>query len=100
MPFDARRQARYQSGMRRRIEFLRAKTEDSLDVAMDSMMQDRVDSYFKIEEGLEEITRMLGLIEEELGLVQDLASALRLESRLEFVEDRFDDVRREAGKRK
>ena len=99
MPFDARRQARYQTGMRRRIEFLRSKAEDSLDVAMDSMMQDRVDSYFKVEEGLEEITRMLGLIEEELSLVQDLSAALRLESRLEFVEDRFDELDSEVRER-
>jgi hypothetical protein len=99
MPFDARRQVRYQTGMRRRIEMLRSKAEDSLDVAMDSMMQDRVDSYFKVEEGLEEITRMLGLIEEELEQVQDLTSALRLESRLEFVEDRFDELDSEVRER-
>ena len=99
MPFDARRQARYQTGMRRRIELLRSKAEDSLDTAMDSMMQERVDSYFKVEEGLEEITRMLGLIEEELSLVQDLSAALRLESRLEFVEDRFDELDSEVRER-
>jgi hypothetical protein len=85
--------------MRRRIELLRSKAEDSLDVAMDSMMQERVDSYFKIEEGLEEITRMLGLIEEELAQVEDLSSALRLESRLEFVEDRFDELDSEVRER-
>jgi DnaJ domain len=99
MAFDARKQARYQTGMRRRIDLLRAKAEDTLDLAMDSMMQDRVDSYFKVEEGLEEITRMLGLIEEELGPVRDLSSALRLESRLEFVEDRFDELDSEVRER-
>ena len=99
MPFDARKQARYQTGMRRRIELLRSKTEDSLDVAIESMMQERVDSYFKIEEGLEEITRMLGLIEEELGQIQDLTSAMRLESRLEFVEDRFEELDSEVRQR-
>jgi hypothetical protein len=99
MAFDARKQARYQTGMRRRIDVLRSKTEDTLDLAMDSMMQDRVDSYFKVEEGLEEITRMLGLIEEELGPVRDLSSAMRLESRLEFVEDRFDELDSEVRER-
>jgi len=99
MPFDARRQGRYHAGMRRRIELLRSRTEESLDFALDSMMQERVDSFFKVEEGLEEIARMLGLIEEELGLVQDLASALRLESRLEFVEDRFDELDSEVRER-
>lgn len=99
MPFDPRRQGRYQAGMRRRIELLRSRTEDSLEFALESMMQDRVDSFFKAEEGLEEITRMLGLIEEELGLIQDLASAFRLESRLEFVEDRFDELDSEVRER-
>jgi predicted DNA-binding ribbon-helix-helix protein len=99
MPFDGRRQGRYHTGMRRRIELLRSRTEDSLEFAIESMMQDRVDSFFKAEEGLEEIARMLALIEEELGQVQDLTSALRLQSRLEFVEDRFDELDSEVRER-
>jgi hypothetical protein len=99
MPFDARRQGRYHAGMRRRIELLRSRAEESLDFALESMMQDRVDSFFKVEEGLEEITRMLSLIEEDLGVVQDLATAYRLESRLEFIEDRFDELDSEVRER-
>jgi DnaJ-domain-containing protein 1 len=99
MAFDGRKQVRYQAGMRRRIDLLRSKAEASLDLALESMMQDRVDSYFPIEEGLEEIGRMLGLIEEELGQIQDLSSALRLESRLEFVEDRFEELDSEVRQR-
>ena len=63
MPFDERKLGKYQAGMRRRIDDLRRKTEDSLDFAMDHMMQDRVDTYFRVEEGLGEIDRTLGLIE-------------------------------------
>lgn len=99
MAFDPRKLVRYQAGMRRRIEALRAKTEDSLDFAMDHMMQDRVDSYFKVEEGLEEIDRTLGLIEEELGQIRDLSGALRLDSRLEFIEDRFEELDSEVRQR-
>jgi hypothetical protein len=77
--------------MRRRIVELRAKTEDCLEVAIDSMMEDRVDSFFRIEEGLTEIGHSLGLIEEEMAQVVDLSSAQRLDSRLEFMEDRFDE---------
>jgi len=84
MAFTRAKLARYQAGMRRRIETLRTKTEDSLDFAIDHMMQDRVDSYFKVEEGLEEIDRTLGLIEEELEEIWDFSGALRLDSRLEF----------------
>ncbi len=99
MPFDERKLGKYQAGMRRRIDDLRRKTEDSLDFAMDHMMQDRVDTYFKIEEGLEEIDRMLGLIEEELTQIHDLSGALRLDARLEFVEDRFEEFDSEARQR-
>ncbi len=85
--------------MRKRIVELRAKTEDCLDVAIESMMEDRVDSYFRIEEGLAEIDRSLGLIEEELALVVDLSSAQRLDSRLEFMEDRFEEFDSEVRQR-
>ena len=48
MPFDFRKLGKYRVGMLRRIADLKVKSEDSLDVAMDTMMQDRVDSYFRI----------------------------------------------------
>ncbi|MEW6543547.1 MAG: DnaJ domain-containing protein [Nitrospirota bacterium] len=99
MPFDANRLAKYRAGMRRRIEDLRRRTEDSLDFAMDHMMLERVDSYFRIEEGLGEIDRMLPLIEEELVAVQDQSGALRLESRLEFIEDRLEEFDSEIRQR-
>lgn len=85
--------------MRRRIELLRSKTVDSLDFAVDYMMQERVDSFFRIEQGLEEIERSLKLIEEELGQICDISGAIRLESRLEFVEDRWDDLDSEVRER-
>lgn len=99
MPFEARKLGKYQASMRRRIESLRSKTEDSLDFAMDHVMQDRVDTYFKVEEGLAEIDRTLGLIEEELSQIHDLSGALRLESRLEFIEDRFEELDSEVRER-
>ncbi|MGH7232833.1 MAG: DnaJ domain-containing protein [Nitrospiraceae bacterium] len=99
MAFSSRKLAKYQAGMRRRIELLRTKTDDSLDVAMDQMMQERVDSYFRVEEGLAEIDRTLTLIDEELPQVRDLSSAMRLEARLEFIEDRWEDLDSEVRER-
>ena len=80
MPFDERARARYVSGMRRRIIELRAQSERSLDVAIDTMMLERAESYLKVETGLTEIERMVVLIEEELGEVQELTHAQRLEA--------------------
>ena len=90
---------KFRSGMQKRIGSLRSKTEDSMDVAVDTMMQERVDSYFRVEEGLEEIVKSLSQIEEELEQVRDLSGAMRLESRLEFVEDRWDDLDSEIRER-
>ncbi len=99
MPFSAAKLAQYRNGMRKRIEALRLKTEDSLDFAIDHMMQERIDSYFLIEQGLEDIGRSLKLIEEELAHICDLSGALRLEARLEFIEERWEELDSEARER-
>lgn len=99
MSFDSQKLAKFQAGMRRRIEDLKRKTEDSLDFAIEHMMQERVDTYFKVEEGLEEIDRTLVLIEEELVQIGEQTGAFRLQSRLEFVEDRFEEFDSEIRQR-
>ena len=99
MAFDGRKRAKYQDGMRRRIEVLKNKTDAALDFAVEHVLQDRVDTYFKVEEGLAEIDQTLGLIEAELGLICDLSGAMRLESRLEFMEDRFEELDSEVRER-
>lgn len=99
MPFDPGKLAKYQASMRRRIESLKRKTEDGLDFAIDHIMLDRVDTYFKVEEGLAEIDRALHLIGQELTQIYDLSGAMRLQSRLEFLEDRFEDLDSEARER-
>lgn len=85
--------------MQRRIGSLRTKTEDSMDIAVDTMMEERVDSFFRVEQGLDEIIKSLLQIEEELEQICDLSGAQRLESRLEFVEDRWDDLDSEIRER-
>jgi len=99
MAFDAYKLGKFQNGMRRRLAELRVKTEDSLDFAMETMMQDRVDSYFRVEEGLGEIDHSLGLIEGELKEIHDLTGAQRLEARLEFIEDRWEEFDSEIRQR-
>lgn len=99
MPFSAAKFIKFRNGMQKRIASLRSKTEDSMDVAVDTMMEERVDSFFRIEQGLDEIVKSLLQIEEELGHVLDLSGAMRLESRLEFVEDRWDDLDSEIRER-
>ena len=80
MPFSQSKFIKFQKGMRRRIESLRPKAEESLDLAVDTMMQERVDSFFRVEQGLEEIIKSLVQIEEEIAEIRDLSGAMRLES--------------------
>lgn len=99
MPFDSRKLAKFRKGMRRRIEELRAKTGDSLDMAVETMMEERIDSFFRVEQAMEEITKSLVTIEDEIEVVVDLTGALRLESRLDFMEDRYDELDSEVRQR-
>jgi DnaJ domain len=99
MPFSASKYIKFRNGMQKRISSIRSKTEDSMEAAVDTMMQERIDSYFRVEQGLEEIVKSLLQIEEELEEIRDLAGAMRLESRLEFVEDRWDDLDSEIRER-
>ena len=99
MALNERNRQRFVAGMNKRITELRLKTEESLDLAIDTMFQDRVDSYFRVEQGLAEVDRMLHLIEGDLEGVCELSTAQRLESRLEFIEDRFDEFDSEIRER-
>ena len=99
MPFTTSKYLKFRSGMQKRIGSLREKSEESLNLAVDTMMEERVDSFFRVEQGLEEIIRSLIEIEEEIGVVRDLSGAMRLESRLEFVEDRWDEFDSEVRER-
>lgn len=99
MPFSTAKFLKFRSGMQKRIGSLRSKTEDSLECAVDTMMEERVDGFFQVEQGLEEIIKSLLEIEEELEAIRDLAGAMRLESRLEFVEERWDEFDSEIRQR-
>lgn len=99
MPFSTSKYIKFRGGMQKRIGSLRSQTEDSLELAVDTMMEERVDSFFRVEQGLEEIIKSLIEIEEELEAVRDLSGAMRLESRLEFVEDRWDEFDSEIRER-
>lgn len=99
MPFSTSKYIKFRSGMQKRIRSLRSRTEDSLETAVDGMMEERVDSFFRVEQGLEEVIKSLIEIEEELGTVRDLSGAMRLESRLDFVEDRWDEFDSEVRER-
>ena len=85
--------------MTRRIAQLRVQTEKSLDFAIETMFQERVEDYLRVEQGLIEVDRMLVVVEEEVESICELNTAQRLESRLEFIEDRFEEYESEIRQR-
>ena len=90
---------KFVTGMTRRITLLRAQTEKSLDFAIETMFQERTEAYLHVEQGLLEVDRMLALVEEEVEDICELNAAQRLESRLEFIEDRFEEFESEIRQR-
>ncbi|GJL53609.1 MAG: hypothetical protein NPIRA02_07410 [Nitrospirales bacterium] len=99
MALNERNRQKFVSGMTRRIAELRMKTEESLDFAIDTMFQERVEAYLRLEEGLAEVDRMLNVVECDIDDIHELHAAERLESRLEFIEDRFDEFDSEIRQR-
>ena len=99
MPFSTAKYIKFRSGMQSRIGALRSRTEDSLEPVVVPTMEEREDGVFQVEQGHEEIIKSLTEIEEELEVIRDVTGAMRLESRLEFVEDRWDEFDSEIRER-
>jgi hypothetical protein len=99
MAFNEDSRRKFVAGMNRRIAKLRDQSERSLDFAIETMFQERTDAFLHVEQGLIEVDRMLGLVEGELEDVHELTAAQRLESRLEFIEDRFEEFESEIRQR-
>jgi len=90
---------RFIAGMMRRIHALRERAEASLDVAGEILLQDQVDSYVRIEQGLLDIDRTLNVIAVDVENIHESSAAQRIESRLEFLEDRLEEFDSELHQR-
>jgi DnaJ-like protein len=99
MALNEHNRRKFVAGMSRRIAKLRDQSEQSLDFAIETMFQERTEAYLHVEQGLIEVDRMLGLVEGELEDITELTTAQRLESRLEFIEDRFEEFESEIRQR-
>ncbi|MDH5427454.1 MAG: DnaJ domain-containing protein [Nitrospirota bacterium] len=99
MALNNHNRRKFVAGMTRRIAQLRAQTEKSLDFAIETMFQERTEAYLHVEEGLLEVDRMLEVVEEEVEHISELNTAQRLEARLEFIEDRFEEFESEIRQR-
>ncbi len=99
MALNNHNRRKFVTGMTRRIAQLRGQTIKSLDFAMETMFLERSEAYLRVEEGLLEVDRMLVVVEEDVEAIDEVNAAQRLESRLEFIEDRFEEFESEIRQR-
>jgi hypothetical protein len=99
MALNNHNRRKFMTGMARRIAQLRGQTEKSLDFALETMFHERTEAYLHVEQGLLEVDQMLSVVEEVVEHICELNAAQRLESRLEFIEDRFEEFESEIRQR-
>ena len=92
---DRRWQIKARRDMQKRVAELQARTVEDLDYAFDKLIQEQPDLYFAMEEGLEEVRQTVSLVVEELETVTGLSELERLDRRIEFIEERFEDLESE-----
>ncbi|HTP42404.1 MAG TPA: DnaJ domain-containing protein [Nitrospiria bacterium] len=79
----------------RRIAELQALNTDCQNYALDQVITERMDTYFRLEERLDEINSLCLRIAQELEEAASLAALRQLDGRLNFIEDCFDELESE-----
>ena len=78
--------------LRQRLEEVEYKVQEGLFYAVEKLMQDRMDTYFIVEEKLEELERLFAGLTLELNAVTEPAAMLKLEKRFYYLEDSFEEI--------
>jgi DnaJ domain len=81
--------------MKRRVAEVQARVTKDLDYAFEALLQEQPDLSLKMEDELEEVMRMVELIDGELEDAAGIAELERLDRRIEFIEERFEDLEAE-----
>ncbi len=86
---------RLQRQLRRRVAELQDLNADCQNFALDRVIHERMDTYFRLEERLEELNTLCTRIIEEIDAVDTLGVLRQIDDRLNFIEDCFDDLESE-----
>jgi len=81
--------------MKRRVAEIQARVPKGIDYAFESLLQEQPDLSLKMEGALEEVLRMAETIDGEIEEVSSVAELERLDRRIEFIEEQFEDVEAE-----
>ena len=90
-----RAQAKARQEIKRRVIELQARVTKDIDYAFESLLQEQPDLSLKMEGALEEMLRMVETIDGEIEDVSSVAELERLDRRIEFVEEQFEDIEAE-----
>jgi hypothetical protein len=85
--FSDRRQT-----LRQRIQEVRERVQEGLSYAFDRLLHERMDTYFLMEERLEEFERLFSTLAQEIDFTADVTSFQRLEERFYYLEDSFEEL--------
>ncbi len=81
-----------QRNLRQRVAEVQARVQDGLSYACDRLLTERMDTYFILEERLQEFERLFLNIHQEIEGTTEVASFQRLEERFNYLEDYFEEV--------
>ncbi|TAL09335.1 MAG: hypothetical protein EPO02_10565 [Nitrospirae bacterium] len=90
-----RAQAKARQEMKRRVAEVQARVTKDIDYAFESLLQEQPDLSLKMEGALEEVLRMTATIDGELEEIASVAELERLDRRIEFIEEQFEDIEAE-----
>ena len=88
-------QAKARREMKSRVAEIQARVTKDIDYAFEALLQEQPDLSLKMESELEEVMRMVELIDGELEEASGISELERLDRRIEFIEERFEDVESE-----
>jgi len=88
-----------QQKLRERIVEVQGRVRDGLSYAFDRLLKERMDTYFILEERLEEFERLFSEITLEIEDTREVASFQRLEQRFYYLEDSFEELDSELRER-
>ena len=79
----------------RRVVELQARATKGLDYAFEALLQEQPDLSLKMESDLEDVLRMVELIDGEMEEITGVADLERMDRRVEFIEERFEEIEAE-----
>ena len=88
-----------QQKLRERVVEVQGRVRDGLSYTFDRLLQECMDTYFILEERLEEFERLFSEIILEIDDTQEMASFQRLEQRFYYLEDSFEEFDSELRER-